>query len=136
MSGSRRVATSSWLSGSLRPFLYGSSVYSYYFFLISFASVRFLSFMSCIMPIIEWNVPLISPIFLKRSLVFPILLLSSISSHCSLKKAPLISPCYSLKVCIQLAISFPFLLVFHSEYYRMQKQSEITITSLLRDNFL
>ena len=33
-----------------------------------------------------WNVPLIAPILLKKSLVFPILLLSSISFHCSLKK--------------------------------------------------
>ena len=34
-----------------------------------------------------WNVPLVSLIFLQRSLVFPILLLSFISLHCSLKKA-------------------------------------------------
>ena len=34
-----------------------------------------------------WNVPLVSPVFLKRSLVFPILLFSSISLHCSLKKS-------------------------------------------------
>ena len=31
MSGSRWVITSSWLSGSLRPFLYSSSVYSWLF---------------------------------------------------------------------------------------------------------
>ena len=40
MSGSRWVTPPSWLSGSLRPFLYSSSVYSYHFFLISSASVR------------------------------------------------------------------------------------------------
>ena len=34
-----------------------------------------------------WNVPLISLIFLKRSLVFPFLLFSSISLHWSLRKA-------------------------------------------------
>ena len=34
-----------------------------------------------------WNVPLVSLIFLKRSLVFPILLFSSISLHWSLRKA-------------------------------------------------
>ena len=34
MSGSRWVTTSSWLSGLLRPFLYGSSVYSCYLFLM------------------------------------------------------------------------------------------------------
>ena len=33
------------------------------------------------------NVPLISPIFLKRSLVFPLLLFSSSFIHCSLKKS-------------------------------------------------
>ena len=36
---------------------------------------------------LAWNVPLISPIFLKRSLVFPTLLFSSISMHCSFKKS-------------------------------------------------
>ena len=39
------------------------------------------------MPIFIWNVPLISLIFLKRSLVFPILLFSSISLHWSSEKA-------------------------------------------------
>ena len=39
------------------------------------------------MPIFARNVPLVSIIFLKRSLVFPILLLSSISLHWSLRKA-------------------------------------------------
>ena len=43
-------------------------------------------FLSFIVPIFPWNVPLISLIFLKRSLVFPILLFSSISLHWSLRK--------------------------------------------------
>ena len=38
------------------------------------------------MPIFAWNVPLVSLIFLKRSLVFLILLFSSISLHWSLRK--------------------------------------------------
>ena len=38
-------------------------------------------------PIFAWNVPLVSLIFLKRSLVFPIVLFSSISLHWSLRKA-------------------------------------------------
>ena len=38
------------------------------------------------MPIFAWNVPLVSLIFLKRSLFFPILLFSSISLHWSLRK--------------------------------------------------
>ena len=79
MSGSRWVTIPSWLSGSLRPFLYSSSVYSYHLFLIFSASVRSLLFLSFFMPILAWNVPLILPIFLKRSLVFPILVFSSIS---------------------------------------------------------
>ena len=36
---------------------------------------------------LEWNVPLVSLIFLKRSLVFPIPLFSCISLHWSLRKA-------------------------------------------------
>ena len=70
MSGSRWVITPWWLSGSLRSFLY-SSVYSYLLFLISSASVRSIPFLSFIMPIFAWNVPLVPLIFLKRSLVFP-----------------------------------------------------------------
>ena len=56
-------------------------------FLISSASVLFLPFLSFIMSIFAWNVPLASVIFLKRSLVFTILLFSSISLHWSLRKA-------------------------------------------------
>ena len=44
MSGSRWVIKPSWLSGSWRSFLYGSSVYSCYLFLISSASVRSIPF--------------------------------------------------------------------------------------------
>ena len=50
-------------------------------------SVRLLLFLSLIVPILTWNVPLISPVFLKTSLVFPTLLFSSISLHCLFKKA-------------------------------------------------
>ena len=57
-------------------------MYSCHLFLISSASVR-----SFIEPIFAWNVPLVSLIFLKRSLIFPILLFSSISLHWSLRKA-------------------------------------------------
>ena len=87
MSGSRWVITPLWLSWSFRPFLYSSSVYSCYLCLISSDPLRSLPFLSIIMPILSWNISLISPIFLKRSLVFPILLFSSISLHCSFKKA-------------------------------------------------
>ena len=86
MSGSRWVITPSLLSGSWRSFLYSSSIYSCHLFLISSASVRSIPFLSFIVPIFTWNVPLVSLIFLKRSLVFPILLFS-ISLHWSLWKA-------------------------------------------------
>ena len=87
MSGSRWVITPSWLSGSWRSFLYSSPVYSCHLFLISSASVRSLPFLSFIVPIFAWDVPLGSLIFLKRSLVCPILLVSSPSMHWSLRKA-------------------------------------------------
>ena len=51
------------------------------------ASVRSIPFLSFIVPIVAWNVPLVSLILLKRSLVFPNLLFSSISLHWSLRKA-------------------------------------------------
>ena len=43
-------------------------------------------FLSFIEPIFAWNDPLVSIIFLNRSLVFPILLFSSISLHWWLRK--------------------------------------------------
>ena len=86
MPGSRWVITPLWFSGSWRSFLYSSSVYSCHLFLISSASIRFILFLSFIMTTFAWNVPLVSLIFLKKSLVFPILLFSSISLHWSLKQ--------------------------------------------------
>ena len=87
MSGSRWVITPSWFSGWWRSFLYSPSVYYYHLFLISSASVRSIPFLSFIVPIFAWNILLVSLIFLKQSLVFPILLFSSISLHWSLRKA-------------------------------------------------
>ena len=87
MSGCRWVITPSWLSRSLRSFLYNSSVYSCHLFLTFSASVRSTLFLSFIVPIFAWTAPLVSLIFLKRSLVFHILLFSCISLHWSLRKA-------------------------------------------------
>ena len=89
MSISRWVIIPSWWSRSWRSFLYSSSVYSCHLYLIYSASVRSLPFLSFIVTIFAWNGPLVSLIFLKRSLVFPVLLFSSISLHLSLKKASL-----------------------------------------------
>ena len=86
MSGSRWVITPLWLSGSWRSFLYSSSMYSCHLFLMSYASVRSKLFLYLIVPIFAWNISLLSLIFLQRSLVFLILLFSSISLHWPLKK--------------------------------------------------
>ena len=80
---------------SLRPFLYSFSVYSCHFYLISFASVRLLPFLSFVVPILAWNIPLVSPIFLKRSLVFLILSFSSISLHVHWRRPSYISLLFS-----------------------------------------
>ena len=87
MSGSRWVITPSWLSGLWRSFLYSSYVYSCHLFLILSASVRSIPFLSFIEPIFAWYVHLVSLIFLKRSLAFPIQFFSSISLHWSPRKA-------------------------------------------------
>ena len=71
----------------IKTFLDSSSVYSCHLSLISSASVNSFWLLSFIVPILGWNISLLSPIFLKRFLVFPILLFSSISLHCSFKKA-------------------------------------------------
>ena len=62
-------------------------MYSCHLFLISSASVRSIPFLSFIEPIFAWNIPLVSLIFWKRSLVFPILLFFCISLHWSLREA-------------------------------------------------
>ena len=89
-------------------------MYSCHLFLISsnYNLVRFLLFLFFVMPLLAWNGPLMSLMFLRRSLVFPILLFFSISWHCSFKKAFLSSPCFPLELYIQLGISFSFSFVF------------------------
>ena len=87
MSGSRCMITPLWLSGSWRSFLYSFSVYSCHLFLISYTSVRCISFLSFIVSIFAWNFPIVSLTFLKRSLVFPTILFSSVYLHWSLRKS-------------------------------------------------
>ena len=101
MSDSRWVITALWLSGSWRSFFYSSSVYSCHLILISFAFVMSIPFLSFIEPIFAWNVPLVSVSFLKRSLVFPIRLFSSVALHWSLRKAFLIS-LFPFLLCLSL----------------------------------
>ena len=69
----------------MKIFLYTSSLFSSHLFLISSASVRSMPFLYFIGPIFAWNISLLSLILL-RSLVFPILLFSSIPLHLSWKK--------------------------------------------------
>ena len=102
ISGYRWVTAPSWVSGSLRSFFY-SSVCSCHRLLISSASVS--SLLSFVVPIFAWSVPLVCPVFLKRSLVLPILLFSSISLHCSLKKALTL---HSLGYFIPFYLAFSF----------------------------
>ena len=73
-------------------FLYSSSVYSCHLILSS-ASVRSIPFLSFIEPIFAWNVPLVSLIILRRSLVIHILLFSSIFALIT-EEGFLISSCY------------------------------------------
>ena len=97
ISGSRWVITVSWLSGSWRSFLLSSSVYSYHLFLISSASVRSILFLSFIVTIFAWNVPLVALIFLKRS---PHSIIFLYFFALIAEEGFLISPCYSLELCI------------------------------------
>ena len=112
MSDSRWVNTPSWLSGSWRSFLYSSSVYSCHLFLISSASVRYTQFLSFIVLIFAWNVPLVPIIFLKiiSSLSHSVVVLYFFALIA--EEGFLISPCYSLKLCIQMGISFLFSFAF------------------------
>ena len=93
----------------IKIFWYGSSMPSCHLFLISSASVRSIPFLSLIVYIFAWNIPLVSQIFLRRSLVFPFLLFSSIFLHWSLRKA-FLSPLAIFWTLHSDAYIFPFLL--------------------------
>ena len=67
--------------------------------------------MSFIVKFLAWNTSLVSPIFLKRSRVFPISLFSSISLHCSFKKAFYFSLLFS-ETLHSVGYIFPFLSCF------------------------
>ena len=119
MSGSRWVITPSWLSGSWRSFLYSFSVYSHHLFLISSSSVRPILFLSFIVPIFAWNVPLVSLIFLKRSLEFSHSTVFLYFFPLMAEEGFLISPCYSLELHSNGCI-FPFLLcLLHFLFFQL-----------------
>ena len=77
--------------------------------LTSSASVRSTPFLYFIVPIYAWKFPLVSLIFLKRSLLFPILLFPSIFLHWSPRK-PFLTPCYSEQDPVSPSVSH-----FHQE---------------------
>ena len=109
MSGSRWMTTPSWFSVSLRAFLYSSSVYSCYLLLMSSASV---------ISVLYWN-----HLCMKCSLGISSFLkeISRLSHYIVFfyffamftEEGFLISPCYSLELCIQMGVSFPFPVAFH-----------------------
>ena len=110
--------------------LYSFSVYFCHLFLISSASVRSIPSLSFIVSFFVWNIPLVSLIFLKRSLVFYILLFSSIFFFVFItEEGFLISPCNSLELCIQMDISFLFSFAFHFS------STHIYLLGLLRQPF-
>ena len=99
MSGSEWVSTPPWLSGSWRSFLYSSSVYSFHLFLISSASVRSSPFLSFIVPVFGWNVPLIFPVSSEiSSLSLSVVFLYFFAFF--IEEGLLVSPCSSLELCI------------------------------------
>jgi len=84
-----RMSGSEWWNHNGYPshkklFLHCSSMYSH-LFLISSASIRSLPFLYFIVPIFARKLPLVSPIFLKRALIFASYWLYFL--HCSHKKA-------------------------------------------------
>ena len=115
ISGSRWVITPSWLFGSWRSFLYSSPVYFCHLFYISSASVRSLPFLFFIEPLFAWKG--ISHFLkgvssLSHSAVF-LYFFALIT-----QEGFLISPCYSLELCIQMGISFLFSFAFgFSSFY-------------------
>ena len=112
MSGSRWVITPCDYLGHEDLFLY-NSVYSCHLFLISSASVRSIPFLFFIEHIFARNVPLVSLIFLKTSLVF--LLFSSISLHWLLRRLSYLSLLFfgTLLTCFLLVRPKKFSLPFN-----------------------
>ena len=101
MSGSRWVITPLWLSGSWRSFLYSSSVYSCLLFLVSSASVLYWAHlcMKCSLGISNF-LEEISSLFHSAIFLYFFALIT--------EEGFLISPCYSLELCIQMLTSFLF----------------------------
>jgi len=130
MSVSRWVVTPLWLSGSWRSFLYSSSVYSCHLFLVSSASVRFLPFLSfcadlcmtCSLGISNFLEEISS---LSHSIVF-LYIFALIT-----EEGFLISPCYTLELCIHMGLSFLFSFVDLEGYSISSKGFLPTIVDIM-----
>ena len=107
MSGSRWVITPSWLSWSWRSILHSSSVYSCHLFLISSTSVRSLPFLSYCMKCSRGISNFLEEISSLSHSVVCLYFFALIA-----EEGFLISPCYSLELCIQMLISFLSSLAF------------------------
>ena len=130
MYDSKWVITPLWLSCPWGSFLYSYSLYSCHLVLISSASVRSILYLSFIEPIFAWNVPLVSLTFLKRSLVFPIMLFSSVSLQWPLRKAFYLSLLF-FGTLHSYEYIFPFvlcfLLLFFSQLFARPPQTAILL---------
>ena len=95
-------------------------------------------------PILTGNSPLICPVFLKRPLVFAILLFSSSSLHCSLKKIFLyllaVFVLYFAHLCMKCSLIFPIflkrslvfpILLFSSYFFALFIYRRLSYFSLL-----
>ena len=111
MSGSRWVITPSWLSGSWRSFLYNSSVYSCHLFLISSGSVHTISVLYCAHLCRKYSLGISNFPEEISSLSYSTVVLYFFSL--TTEEGFLISPCYSLELCIQMSIFFLFSLALH-----------------------
>ena len=128
MSGSRWVIIPSWLSGLWRSFLYSSSVYFYHLFLISSASVRSIHDISILYcPHLCMKCSLGISNFLEEisSLSHSIVFLNFFALLT--EESFLISPCYSLELCIQMGTSFLFSFDFSSSSFLFVKPSQTTV---------
>ena len=85
LSGSRWVITPLWLSGSSRPFLYSSSVYSHHLCLISSTSVMSILFIYCAHLCMKFSLDISN--FLEEISSLSHSMFSSIYLHHSFKKA-------------------------------------------------
>ena len=112
--------------GYLGHFLYSSSMYYCHLFLASSAFVRSVPFLSFIVPIFAWNVPLVSPIFMMRFLLalYQVLSLECICQfHCIIIRD-------LIYVRPEWSIGFPYFLEFKFEFCIKKFVIWVTVSSL------